>query len=411
MKQQILILGGGFAGLRALYGLSEQLEDRVNLTLIDPRSTSLAKPSLPEVALAGKPITHTQIPLKPLVERKGGRFVQAEVEMIEPTANQVVLKDGSAFPYDYLLVTVGALKDYDAISGYRAHGYSICDDVEAPKTWEAVTHFAGGPIVVGAARSVWGSRVVVPALSAPCEGPIGEVIFMLDHYLREKKRRDVSPITAFSPGANFFEDVGKNVHAVIEPLLGKHAIQVETSKVLSKIAEDHVEFADGSSLESMMTIIIPPYTGNPLIKRSGIGDEQGFVPTDGAMRHLDYANIFAAGDGAALSMPKLGHIAIMQADVATASLVREITGKGEILLLKPEIFCIMNQGGAHATLILSDTLYGGTIDFTLSGSAAHFMKWSFDSYYFYTHGHIPPNLAQDALEGLLHGFAKRLHAS
>ncbi len=74
------------------------------------------------------------------------------------------------------------------------------------------------------------------------------------------------------------------------------------------------------------------------------------------MRHVDYANIFAAGDVNALAMPKLGHIAVHQADIASAAIRREVTGTGEIPPYKPEIFCIMNRGGDEATLILSDYL-------------------------------------------------------
>lgn len=398
-KKHLVILGGGFAGLRAVYHL-HKLEE-LEITLIDSRSTSLEKPSLPEVALAGKPVQHVQIPLQPILNRHGVRFIEDTVTLIDPKKNQVHLSNTTPLTYDYLLIALGAVKNYDAIPGFREFGYSVCDDEQASRLHERLMTFTGGSIVIGAARSSFGKRVAAPNLAAPCEGPIGEVMFMLDYELRRRGLREKSTFHIFTPGAEFFEDVGAPVHAAMGPLIEKHGMTVHVSKTLKQIFADHVEFSDGSMLEADLTVIIPPYTAPAAIKESGLGDEAGFVPTDTQMRHLDYPNIFAAGDVNALAMPKLGHIAVHQADIASAAIHREVTGAGDVPQYAPEIFCIMNRGGDEATLILSDFLYGGKRDIAFNSPVAHLMKWSFDSYYFFTKGHLPPEAAQSALETIL----------
>jgi sulfide:quinone oxidoreductase len=399
--KNVVILGGGFGGLRAFYHLKNHLSDKVEVTLIDPRSTTLARPALPEVAFAEKPIEHARFALKPIIEGRGGKFIKAKAERINTANNKVILDNGKPISYDYLFLTVGAVKNYDAIPGYRDFGFSICDDTEAPKVKKRMKEFSSGPIVIGSAKSEWGSRIEAPRLDAPCEGPIGEIMFMVDHELRRRDIRDQATISVFSPAEIFFEDVGERVHNDVVPLIQKSAIEVQTHKVLKRIAEDHVEFEDGSTLESAFTIIIPPYTGNPLVINSNLGDEKGFIPTDKTMRHLDFANIFAAGDATALAMPKLGHLATMQADIAAKSLIKEITGQGKIPDFQAEIFCIMNRGGLNATLIFSDTYFGGDTDLTFNGPMAHFMKWSFDTYYFYTRGHLPPEMLELSLKAAL----------
>jgi sulfide:quinone oxidoreductase len=400
-KKKVLIVGAGFAGLRFFYDLTEKLSADVEVTVIDERTTSLEKPSLPEVALDGKQVSLVQIELENIIRSRGARFVNKTLVEIKPGENTVVLSDGESMSYDYLVVATGAVKDYDAIPGYREFGYSVCDDVEAPKLWKALKSFKGGKIVIGSAKTDWSPETTDLRLAAPCEGPIGEILFMIDHYLREKNLRDKSSITVFSPGHIFFEDVGKNVHSKIEPLLAERDISVITDKVLKNIKADRVEFEDGTDLQSDFTIVIPPYTGTDVIKKSGIGDEFGFVRTDLEMRSMKFRNILVTGDSNANSMPKLGHIAIMQADVAFSSLVKEIKGAGYIKEFKPEIFCIMNRGGSDATLILSDVLYGGTTDVTLDGSIAHTMKWGFDSYYYYMRGLMPPEILQEPMERIL----------
>jgi sulfide:quinone oxidoreductase len=395
---RIIIVGGGFAGLRALYRL-RSLGDRADITLVDPRTTSLARPSLPEVAFAAKPVEHARFPLEPAVTRSGARFVRRGVDHVRATEREVVLDNGEVLAYDFLLVALGARKAYDDVTGFAQYGYSLCDDEQAPRLARALEEFTGGPIVIGAARSVWGTRVEVPNLAAPCEGPVAEVMFMLDHELRRRGLRDRSPIRVFSPGRIFFEDVGPRVHADIEPLMVSHGIEVTTAKVLDHLDAGGVTFEDGTTWESALTIVLPPYRGSDVVARSPhLGDERDFLPTDTTMRHLDAASVYAAGDATSLSMPKLGHIAVLQADIAAAALRQDLTGEGEVPPWRPEVFCIANRGGDQATLIYSNTLFGGDVDQTLDGVSAHLMKWGFDNYYFHTAGHLPPDLATDGLE-------------
>jgi len=71
------------------------------------------------------------------------------------------------------------------------------------------------------------------------------------------------------------------------------------------------------------------------------------------------------GDATALSMPKFVHIAS-----AKATSPRRRAGinhrESQRPSYRPEGFCIMNRGGAGATLILSNTLFGGARDITRS---------------------------------------------
>lgn len=402
---QVVIIGGGFAGLRFFYRVAGMKDVRV--TLIDDRDTSLVRPLMPEVAFADKPVAHARIPLRRLVERHGATFVKGRAVRIDAGRSLVELAGGERLGYDYLFAAVGAQHDYDAIPGFRDYGYSLCDDTEAPRLAEAFDQFTGGPVAIGSARSSFGDRVPVPKLASPCEGPVVEVMFMVDYELRRKGLRAQSPITVFSPGEIFVEDVGPRVHADLESMLEARQLSVQTSKVLKGIEPGRVLFEDGTSLDASLAIVLPPYKGCTLVQDSGLGDEAGFLPTDQTMRHLDHSNIYAAGDGTSLAMPKLGHIAIIQADIAAAAMRRAITGEGEVPPHRLEVFCIANQGGLDATLILSNTLYGGFTDLTLSGPIAHAMKWTFDSYYYHTHGHMPPDLLANGTEAFLRRFMQR----
>ncbi len=402
--KKIVILGAGFAGLHIFYKLRHLIGKKIEITVIDKRSHSLLKPSLPEVAFEGAPLSHSLVELEHTIASKGAIFLQSEVIEINAKANKLHLKSGAVISYDYLFVTLGAIKDYDAIKGYREYGYSVCDDKEAQRLWEKVKSFEGGKILTGAAKSFWGTRVDAPVLLAPCEGPIGEIMFMFDYFLTEEKRLKRSKdfkIDVFTPGKVFFEDVGDTPREVVGKYMQKRDLALHKSKVLKEITKRSMKFEDGTEMPCDLAIIIPPYTAPKVLKESTVGDEKGFIPTDKEMRHLDYKNIFSAGDITALAQPKLGHIAIIQASIAASTLMKELGEDVEVPPHDLEVFCIMNMGGHDATLIVSDNLYGGKVDKASYSPISKMMKWGFDNYLYYNKGHMPPDFALYATDKLV----------
>lgn len=394
--KKVVILGAGFAGLHIFYKIRHLIGEKIDVTVIDSRSHSLLKPSLPEVAFEGKSMSHSLVELKHTIESRGAEFIQDEAVNIDAKNSSLSLKGGENIEYDYLMITLGAVKDYDSIKGFREHGYSVCDDEQVQKLFERVKTFEGGKVVTGAAKSNWGTRVDAPPLSAPCEGPIGEIMFMMDYYLHEdkhKKRGEDYKIDVFTPGEIFFEDVGDVPRNAVGKHMQERQIALHNNKVLTEIGKDFIAFEDGTKMECNLAIIIPPYSAPKVLKDSNIGDEKGFIPTDKTMRHLDFENIFSAGDIAALAQPKLGHISIIQAGIAAASLIKELGEDVEIPPHNLEVFCIMNMGGHEATLIESNVLYGGKVDVGFYSPIARAMKWSFDNYLYFNRGNMPPEWA------------------
>jgi len=180
----------------------------------------------------------------------------------------------------------------------------------------------------------------------------------------------------------------------------KQKMTLHNNKIVREIGKDFIAFDDGTQMPCDLAIVIPPYTAPDVILDSGLGDEKGFIPTDTTMRHLDYDNIFAAGDITALAQPKLGHIAIIQGAIAAASLMKEL---GEDVTIPPhelEVFCIMNMGGQEATLIASNSLYGGKRDVAVHSPVSKMMKWGFDNYLYFNKGHMPPDWALEMTDKL-----------
>ena len=402
MAKKLVIIGWGFWGLRTFYNLA--WNKNFEITLIEKRTTSSMKPAMPEVAFEGKDVEKTRFELRPVIEGKWATFVNDKVVKIDPKAQEVELKSWDKVSYDYLVVTSWAKKDFGAIKGLEEHGYSMCDDVHAPKLWEAIKNFKWGKITIGSAKSSWGTRVEIPNWVAPCEGPIGEAMFMINHYLEKKWLRDKTEINVFTPGDIFFEDIDNDVRWAVGGLMQKRNIGLHMEKVTTEVTDKSIKFEDGTELESDITIMIPVYFGQKFLMDSGLSDEVGLLPTDKSMRHLDYPNIFGAWDINAITMPKLGHLAVMQADIVSAQLRKEVGENVEVPEYKPEILCIMNMGWTEAWIVLSDIQLWGKYDLVWHGNWQGLIKKQFDWYNITTKWKMPPKFGEHIFKKLIKTF-------
>src|SRR6266446_615708 len=94
MKKQIVIIGGGFGGLRAARALKSA---PVEVTLIDRRNHHIFQPLLYQVATGSLAEGEVAAPLRSIFRRqKNTRVLLGEVVDVDPAARNVVLADGAA---------------------------------------------------------------------------------------------------------------------------------------------------------------------------------------------------------------------------------------------------------------------------------------------------------------------------
>jgi NADH:ubiquinone reductase (H+-translocating) len=109
-KPQVVIVGGGFAGLNAAKALDGA---PVDVLLIDRRNHHLFAPLLYQVATAQLSPANIAQPIRGILRRQKNLAVQlAEMVDVDLEAQSVILDDGSTLNYDYLVLAVGATHSY-----------------------------------------------------------------------------------------------------------------------------------------------------------------------------------------------------------------------------------------------------------------------------------------------------------
>ncbi|MBA3346172.1 MAG: NAD(P)/FAD-dependent oxidoreductase [Gemmatimonadales bacterium] len=107
---QVVILGGGFAGLYAAKALRAA---PVCVTVVDRRNHHLFQPMLYQVATAALNPADIASPIRSVLRnQKNTDVLLAEAESVDTGARRVRLSDGTTLAYDYLLVGTGARHSY-----------------------------------------------------------------------------------------------------------------------------------------------------------------------------------------------------------------------------------------------------------------------------------------------------------
>ncbi|WP_160722386.1 NAD(P)/FAD-dependent oxidoreductase [Bacillus sp. USDA818B3_A] len=150
--KNLVILGGGYGGMKILHELLPNLPEDVTITLVDRVPYHCLKTEY--YALAAGTISDKEIrvafPEHPRLKIKYG-----EVIGIDTKHNQVNLKDTSSFHYDDLVIGLGCEDKYHDVPGASEFTYSIQSIEKARLTYSVLNNLGPGSVVgiVGAGLS------------------------------------------------------------------------------------------------------------------------------------------------------------------------------------------------------------------------------------------------------------------
>lgn len=132
-KKKILIVGGGFGGIKAALELAD--DERFSVTLLSDRAYFQYYASLYHTATGGR-AAQSQISFDNLFADKHLSVVIGQAGTLDRRAHKLTLATGEALEYDTLILALGVITNYFGIKGLEefAYGTKSIDEAEKLKS-------------------------------------------------------------------------------------------------------------------------------------------------------------------------------------------------------------------------------------------------------------------------------------
>jgi sulfide:quinone oxidoreductase len=371
----ILILGGGFGGVVAAESLARQLPKEHQITLVSRSPKFIFYPELVRLAFGRCEPDDISFDLREAMLDRRVRFIQAEIARIKPESQRVVLAHGEVegeLPYDYLIFALGRRLATERITGFYEHSHHLLTTEAALKFGDAIREFHAGRAVIGQCP---GARLPVP---------VYEAAFALARWSEERGEKNRVNITVVSPDDADLEFGDADVALALRKALDEHQIEYLPDFPIDTVRPGAVATSTGHAINYSLLMLLPPFRGPGAVRGLGITDEEGFIGVDRAMRVHGVERMYAVGDCVNFGGPKLGHMAVHQAEVAAANVALEIDGFDPISFYNHEIMLVIDEG-AGDTIYLHKGLWDNEPAIVRQGRFWSWAKRVHDKYWLTTH--------------------------
>lgn len=373
--KKVIVLGGGIAGVEAAISLRKYNFD---VELISDRDYLYVYPISIWIPTKEKKFEDVIIPLEDIAKAHKFKFTKASVSTVNK--NGFELEDGTKRDdFDYLVIALGqAKKKHKGIE----NTYSICSKPEETLKYteklEEVINKGKGTLCFGFGGNPQAKESVRG-------GPVFELLFNVDYYLRKKGIRENFELVFFAPMPKPGERLGEKALQLMNKMFEKLNIKQITGKKIKEFVSDGIIFEDDSKQYSDLTCFIAAGDGHPAVKAGDLPQtEVGFIKVDKTNKVEGLENIYAIGDSVALEGPswkaKQGHLAeVMARNVAFNIALKEGLEKGEpkSYIEHINILCLMDMGNGGG-LAYRDDKKALLIPLPIIG---HWMKKGWGIYY------------------------------
>ncbi|MBC8212755.1 MAG: selenide, water dikinase SelD [Gammaproteobacteria bacterium] len=314
--KDLVLIGGGHAHVTVLKRLGMKPVSGLRITLITRDIHTPYSGMLPGYVAGHYGYDDCHIDLGPLARFAGARLYHAEVDALDTENSQVIMPGRPPVYYDLLSINTGSRPNSIDIPGVDEYAIAAKPiDIFLRKWNELVKRVEANDaefrvVVVGG-----GAGGVELSLSTQ---------HRLQTVLREKGRSSEHlNYTLVTESAGIMHMHNDGVRQRFERVFAQRNISIYPNKRVIAVEKDRVVLDDGSAIAADAVLWVTTAAAPEWPKQAGLEvDQGGFIRVDKNLQSLSHANIFAAGDVAALPSPrpKSGVFAVRQGPVLAHNL-------------------------------------------------------------------------------------------
>jgi sulfide:quinone oxidoreductase len=344
--KKLLILGAGTGGTIMANKMRKDLpRGEWDITIIDQEKVHYYQPGflfIPFGMYQEKDVIKPKNNFIPY----GVNFILEKIDKIDPDQNKVLLANGEALNYDILIIATGTHINPDETPGLKG-------ELWHKKIFDFYT--LKGALALQKFFKTWeGGNLVVNIADMPIKCPVAplEFTFFADAFFIDRGLRDKVTITYVTPLSGAFTK--PKASQMLGNLLEKKNIKLVTDFSLAEVDNENNKIIDfgGTEVPFDVLISIPVHSGDPMIERSGLGDDFNFVPVNkNTLQSLKHENIFVIGDAGNFPTSKAGSVVHFQAEILHENLFCYIEKRPFTASFDGHSNCYIETGHSMGALI------------------------------------------------------------
>lgn len=320
-------------------------QDDWHVTIVDQEKTHYYQPGFLFLPFDTYKPKQIKKPIKKFIP-EGVDLIQEGIDRIEPEENLVHLSNRDQLAYDILIIATGTKIAPQETPGMLGSGWH--KDI-----FDFYT-FDGAKALRDKLREWEGGKLVVHICEMPIKCPVAplEFVFLADSFFHQKGLRDMVDLTFVTPLDGAFTK--PTATEKLGHLLRDKDIEIVSNFAVERIDNDKKQLIDygGKKVSYDLLVTIPTNMGDPMVERSGIGDDLNYVPTNHAtLQTTIKENIFALGDATNVPASKAGSVAHFEAEILTENILRFIKGQPLKHEFDGHANCFVETGHGKALLI------------------------------------------------------------
>ena len=365
MVKDVVIIGGGFGGVRVAQCLSGRMRG-VHITLIDKERYHTFHPALYEVATANLPETFGHLPIEFRKLRSSASYplldifihdlnvtvVHGAVASIDFKNQKALLKNGAVYSYDALVLAVGSETNYFDIEGISARALPL-------KTlWDALSiRNTLDEVFLRAPKQKRISIVIGGGGFTGCEFASELAFFVKKLEAQHGRQKNSTDIIVVEASPTVMGGASAWVQRKVKQRLEALGIKLALEQPIASVADSSLTLKDGTKIHFDVLIWTAGVRANSFIKEcTGIELSKNFcICVDKYLRALPYENVFSVGDATycvdeatGKSYPMTATTALKEADVVAQNIERLFEKKPPLAFSYAPPGFIVPLGGKYA---------------------------------------------------------------
>jgi NADH dehydrogenase len=359
MTTRVLIIGGGFGGLKAAFSLKNILSRPFEISLIDRSPCHSFVPSS-HLIISGKVRpSQIQIPLDIVLAPAGIRFFQDEVHSVDSEKMQV-MSASAVYPYDYLVLCPGAVNNFFDIPGAEAFSSRFRTPHDAERIRQKLLFRLAGDhnpcSIVVAGGGTEGVELM------------GEILDLIEAEGRKDEVKSGRVALILIEGKDrLLPSFPSSVQRLAQEYLEQRGVNLLAGDGIAAVTNEQVVLASGRVYKASMLIWSGGIQPSKLVRSLAFPkDDQGWIKVSDRLHLAGDETIYALGDAVTihneegiLRLQRLAPHAEDQARVAALNIHASIETEEQIPYVpkhKPQLISI---GGKFGIFSADGKVYSG----------------------------------------------------